>query len=189
MEAIEVQTRDLFGWFTEKILEVRQTRGKHEVHSQEDPMTTIYLASLLTHLISSPWLLDLDKSGHRLDIDVAERTSKSATTTRQRMEIYRAAADRYLLYLGLWDGLQGRQQNRYYQITEDNLANRAVAYYGYASDLAERLPPPSSQTAQVLHELSMNLGMYLGILLAMRGDVFHLYPTVTPGEEFHLIRG
>lgn len=188
MEAIEVQTRDLFGWFTEKILEVRQSRGKHEVQTQEDPMTTIYLASLLTHLISSPWLLELDRTGPRLDMDVAERTSK-ATTTRQRMEIYRAAADRYLLYLGLWDGLQGHQQDRYYRITEDNLANRACAYYGYASDLAERLPPPSSQTAQVLHELSMNLGMYLGILLAMRGDVLHLYPAMTKGEEFHLIRG
>jgi hypothetical protein len=188
MEAIEVQG-DLFGWFTEKILEVRQTRGKHEVQSQEEPLTTIYLASLLTHLISSSWLSDLDRSGPRLDLDVAERTSKAATSTRQRMEVYRSAADRYLLYLGLWDGLQGRQKNRFYQITEDNLANRAVAYYGYASDLAERLPPPSSQSAQVLHELSLNLGMYLGILLAMRGDVMHLYPTVTPGEEFHLLRG
>lgn len=188
MEAIEVQTRDLFGWFTEKILEVRHTRGKHEFQSQEEPLATIYLAGLLTHLISSPWLVELDQSGPRLDIDVAERTSKLDTTTRQRMETYRAAADRYLLYLGLWDGLQGRQQNRSYQITEDNLANRACAYYGYASDLAERLPPPSSHTAQVLHEFSLNLGVYLGILLAMRGDVLHLYPVLTPGEEFHLVK-
>ena len=188
MEAIEVQG-DLFGWFTEKILEVRQTRAKHDVQTQEDPLTTIYLASLLTHLISSPWLLELDRSGPRLDIDVAEQTSKAATTTRQRMETYRAAADRYLLYLGLWDGLQGRQQDRYYRISEANLANRASAYYGYASDLAERLPPPSSHTAQALHELSMNLGMYLGILLAMRGDVLHLDPAMSAGEEFHLLRG
>ncbi|MEK7392314.1 MAG: hypothetical protein AAB214_07085 [Fibrobacterota bacterium] len=186
MEAIEVQTRDLFGWFTEKILEVRRAREKRDVLSEEDPTATIYLAGLLTHMIAAPWLAELDHNGPRLDIDMAQRTSK-ADTTRQRMEIYRSAADRYLLYLGLWDGLQGRQQGRYYQITEDNLANRACAYYGYAADLAHRLPPPSSQTAKVLNEYSLNLGMYLGILLAMRGDVLHLYPAMTKGEEFHLL--
>ena len=186
MEAIEVQTRDLFGWFTEKILEVRRTREKREVLSEEDPTATIYLASLLTHMITSPWLAQLDVKGPRLDIDIAQRASKS-DTTRQRMEVYKSAADRYLLYLGLWDGLQGHQQGRYYQITEDNLANRACAYYGYAADLAHRLPPPSSQTAKVLNEYSLNLGMYLGILLAMRGDVLHLNPVMTTGEEFHLL--
>lgn len=187
MEAIELERRDLFGWFVEKILETHRSREKHEVLCQEDPMSTVYLAGLLTHLISAPWMMELDHSGARLDMDVATRTQKDGTP-RQRMEVYRAAADRYLLYLGLWDGLQGRQKGRYYQITEDNLANRASAYYGFAADLAERLPPPTSQNAHVFHELELNLGMYLGILLAMRSDVLHLYPTLTPGEEFHLTK-
>lgn len=188
METIDLQTRDLFGWFTERILEVRQSREKHDVLADENPMCTIYLAGLLTHMMATPWLVDLDRHGPRLDMDVAGQTSKSESP-RQRMDVYRSAADRYLLYLGLWDGLQGRQQGRFYQITERNLANRACAYYGFASDLAQRLPPPSSQYSRVFREFAINLGAYLGILLAMRGDVLKLYPTLTAGEEFHLVGG
>ncbi len=187
MEPMELENRDLFGWFVERILETQHSREKHEVMCHEDPMSTVYLAGLLTHLISAPWMLQLDSTGERLDMDVAEHTAKEGSV-RHRMEVYRTAADRYLLHLGLWDGLQGRQRGRPYQITEDNLANRASAYYGFAADLAQRLPPPTSQTAHVFHELGLNLGMYLGILLAMRGDVFHLYPTLTAGEEFHLTK-
>ena len=99
------------------------------------------------------------------------------------------AADRYLLYLGLWDGLQGRQRGKFFQITEANLADRACAYYGYAADLAKSLPAPSSRNAKVFQELSQNFGMYLGILLSMRGDVMNLHPVLTPGEEFHLTGG
>lgn len=187
MERIELEKRDLFGWFAEKILETRRSREHRDALTQEDPACTIYLAGLLTHLISAPWLLELDRQGKRLDMDVAEGTPKDASV-RTRLETYRHAADRYLLYLGLWDGLQGRQAGRYYQITEDNLARRASAYYGFASDLAVRLPPPGGQNAGIYRELALNLGMYLGILLAMRGDVLHLYPVLTPGEEFHLAK-
>ena len=185
MEPIQLETRDLFGWFTEKILETRQARERHDALTQEEPLSTLYLAGLLTRLLSTPWPVALDRSGERLDMDVAKQATKEGTP-RQRMETYRAAADRYLLYLGLWDGLQGRQRGRYYQITEDNLAHRASAYYGFASDLAERLPPPTAQNARIFRELCLNLGMYLGILLSMRGDVLNLFPRLTSGQEFHM---
>lgn len=188
MDTIDLKTRDLFGWFTERILEVRQNREKRDVLAAEEPMCTIYLAGLLTHMQQTPWLATLDKEGPRLDMDVADRTPKTQSP-RQRLEVYRSAADRYLLYLGLWDGLQGRQQGRFYQITENNLANRASAYYGFASDLAQRLPPPSAHQAKVFQEFATNLGTYLGILLDMRGDVMKLFPTLTAGEEFHLCGG
>lgn len=188
MDTIDLNTRDLFGWFTERILEVRQSREKRDVLAAEEPMCTIYLAGLLAHMQQTPWLAALDREGPRLDIDVADRTPKTQSP-RQRLEVYRCAADRYLLYLGLWDGLQGRQQGRYYQITENNLANRASAYYGFASDLAQRLPPPSGHQAKVFKEFANNLGTYLGILLDMRGDVMKLFPTLTAGEEFHLCGG
>ena len=185
MEGLELQTQNMLGWFVERILEVRKEREKRDVLSQEEPIATIYLAGLLTQMISTPWLVLLDRHGERLDSDLAMRTDK-ADTPRRRMECYRAAADRYLLYLGLWDGLQGRQQGRYYQISEANLADRACAYYGFAADISERLSPPSARQAKVFHEFSVNFGMYLGILLAKRGDVLNLHPVLTPGEEFHL---
>lgn len=187
MDGIEFEKRDLFGWFAEKILETRHAREHRDALTQEEPACTIYLAGLLTHLMSAPWLLELDRSGGRLDMDVSDHARKDAPV-RTRLDAYRHAADRYLLYLGLWDGLQGRQAGRYYQITEDNLAHRASTYYGFASDLAGRLPAPASQHASIYRELALNLGMYLGILLAMRGDVLHLYPSLTPGEEFHLVK-
>jgi hypothetical protein len=185
---IDLQTPSLFGWFVERILEVRKEREKRDVLTDENPAATIYLAGLLAQQLWAPWLALLDRHGERLDMDVARRTDKAAGP-RQRMETYRAAADRYLLYLGLWDGLQGNQQGRFYQVTEANLADRACTYYGFAADLADRLPPPSSHNAKVFHEFSVNFGMYLGILLAMRGDVLHLNPVLTPGEEFHLCGG
>lgn len=188
MSNIDLETKDLFGWFAQRILETYQVRERHQTQTQEDAACTIYLAGLLTHLTSSPWLARLDQEGQRLDMDVSSQASKESSM-RARLEAYRRAADRYLLYLGLWDGLQGHQAGRYYQITEDNLARRASAYYGFASDLATRLPPPSNQNAGVFRELALNLGMYLGILLAMRGDVFHLYPSMGAGEEFHLLGG
>lgn len=187
MEKTKVQADELLGWFVERILEARRNRERHDAMATDDPSCTIYLAGLLAHMASTPWLQDLDRHGERLDIDVARRTAKDASL-RQRMETYRAAADRYLLYLGLWDGLQGNQQGRYYQITEDNIANRTSAYFGFASDLARRLPPPSSQYASIFRELAMHLGSWLGILLSLRGDVLGLRPRLTPGEEFHLTR-
>ncbi|MCB9497628.1 MAG: hypothetical protein H6686_12150 [Fibrobacteria bacterium] len=185
MEGIDLQTRDLFGWFAERILEARQKRERHDVLGEEEPACTIYLAGLLTHMTSRQWLVHLDQKGERLDMDVAHRASKEGSP-RQRLETYQAAADRYLLYLGLWDGLQGNQQGRYYQITEDNLANRASAYYGFAADLAGRMPPPRSQHVRVFQEFAINLRAWLGTLLSLRGDILGLYPTLSPGEEFHL---
>lgn len=186
MEFVAMKDRELFGWFVERILETRRQREKHDVVLEEDPAATIYLASLLTHMSQAPWLARIDQVGERLDMDVAERTSKM-NPIRERLDAYRSAADRYLLHLGLWDGLQGRQVGRYYQITESNLADRASAYYGFAAHLATRLPPPSSRIAEVLSEFARNLRDYLGILLDMRGDVLHLYPSLTRGEEFHLL--
>lgn len=187
MDATRMQEGELFGWFIERILEARETCERRDALAGENPACTIYLAGLLAHMASTPWLRDLDRNGERLDMDVARRASK-ADSPRQRMEAYRSAADRYLLYLGLWDGLQGNQQGRYYQITEDNIANRTCAYYGYAADLAGRLPPPSSQYAGIFQELAGNLASWLGILLAMRGDILGLRPVLTSGEEFHLTR-
>ena len=187
-ELLQLRIRDLFGWFVERIREVREERANWDYVPEEDPTVTLYLAGLLHQQLWAPWAALLDHHGERLDMDVARRASK-ADTPRQRMEVYRAAADRYLLHLGLWGGLQGRQQGRFYQVTEANLADRACAYYGFAADLAERLPKPSSRNAAIFRELSTNFGTYLGILLSLRGDVFHLRPVLTAGEEFHLLGG
>lgn len=188
MDLVDITQRDLFGWFVERILEARKEREKRDVLFEEDPAATIYLASLLAHMAEAPWLSRVDRQGERLDMDVAEKTSKM-NSPRERLEGYRCAADRYLLHLGLWDGLQGRQVGRYYQITEHNLADRASAYYGFAAHLAERMPPPVSRTAGIFAEFARNLRTYLGILLSMRGDILHLLPVLTPGEEFHLLGG
>jgi hypothetical protein len=189
MERIKLhQMRDVNGWFVERINEVRREREKRDVLLDEEPAATLYLAGLLSHMLWSPWLALLDRHGERLEMEVALRTNKS-DSPRRRMELFRAAADRYLLYLGLWDGLQGRQRGKFFQITEANLADRACAYYGYAADLAKSLPAPSSRNAKVFQELSQNFGMYLGILLSMRGDVMNLHPVLTPGEEFHFTGG
>lgn len=186
MDIVAMQDRELFGWFVERILETRRQRERHDVMMAEDPAATIYLASLLAHMVEAPWLSRIDREGERLDIDVSDKASK-LRSPRERMDAYRSAADRYLLHLGLWDGLQGRQSGRFYQITEDNLANRASSYYGFAAQLAERLPPPTSRISSILSEFARNLRDYLGILLSMRGDVLHLLPTLTPGQEYHLL--
>lgn len=183
----QLRVGDLVGWFIERIRETRRRRESWDYVPEEDPAATIYLAGLLHQQLWAPWAALLDQHGERLDMDVARRAGK-AETVRRRMEIYRAAADRYLLHLGLWGALQGRQQGRYYQITEANLADRACAYYGFAADLAMRLPKPSLHNARVFGELSENFGTYLGILLSLRGDVFNLRPVLTAGEEFHLLR-
>ena len=155
---------------------------------EEEPAATLYLAGLLYQMLWSPWLALLDHHGERLEFELALKTNKT-DSPRRRMEIYRATADRYLLHLGLWDGLQGRQRGRFHQITEANLADRACEYYGYAADLAKRLPSPSYRNAKIFQELSLNFGTYLGILRSMRGDVLNLHPVLTPGEEFHLAGG
>jgi hypothetical protein len=148
----------------------------------------MYLAGLLEHLLSASWLIDLDRAGSRLDMDVALATDKMRVP-RERWESLRRTADRYLIYLGLWDGLQGSQQGRFYQITEGNLADRACRYYAVSADLADRFPSPVRRLAPVLRELSEHFGSYLSLLLSLRADVLGLFPVLTSGQEFHLARG
>jgi hypothetical protein len=188
MDALASAPGNFHDWFLSRLLETRRTRERHEVLEGDDAAALVYLAGLLAHLVCSPWLLDLDRHGPRLDIDVADATGKERSP-RDRLEVLRCAADRYLLYLGLWDGLQGNQQGRYYQVTEGNLADRACRYYSVSADLAERFPAPVHRLVPVLRELSCHLGSYLALLLALRGDVLGLFPVVSGGQEFHLARG
>src|ERR1035437_9650175 len=160
MDALALAPQNFHDWFLSKLLESRETREKHDVMDAVDRAALVYVSGLLAHLVCSPWLIDLDRHGPRLDIDVADATGKERPP-RDRLEVLRSAADRYLLYLGLWDGLQGHQQGRYYQITEGNLAARPSRYYSVSADLAERFPAPVHRLVPVLRELSCHLGSYL----------------------------
>jgi hypothetical protein len=188
MDSLTSAPQNFHDWFLSRLLESRENLERHDVLEGDDPAAMMYVAGLLSHLVCSSWLLDLDRHGPRLDIDVAEATGKERSP-RDRLEVLRATADRYLLYLGLWDGLQGNQQGRYYQVTEGNLADRACRYYSVSADLAERFPAPVHRLVPVLRELSCHLGSYLAMLLALRGDILGLFPVVSAGQEFHLARG
>jgi len=188
MDALTSAPRNFHDWFLSRLLESREARERHDLFEGDDPAAMVYVAGLLSHLVCSSWLMDLDRRGPRLDMDVADATGKERSP-RDRLEVLRATADRYLLYLGLWDGLQGNQQGRYYQVTEGNLADRACRYYSVSADLAERFPAPVHRLVPVLRELSCHLGSYLALLLALRGDVLGLFPVVSGGQEFHLARG
>lgn len=188
MDALTSAPQNFHDWFLSRLLETRKTREKHDLLEGDDAAALVYVAGLLAHLVCSPWLLDLDRQGPRLDIDVADATGKERSP-RDRLGVLRAAADRYLLYLGLWDGLQGHQQGRFYQITEANLADRASRYYSVSADLAERFPAPVHHLVPVLRELSCHLGSYLALLLTLRSDVLGLFPVVGNGQDFHLARG
>ena len=178
----------LLGWFTERLLDARAIREKHDICFEDDGEEIMYMAGLLERMTRAPWMSALDQRGERLDMDVADRTGKERSL-RERQAVYQATAERYLLHLGLWDGLQGNQRGRYYQITEGNLADRACGYYGIASDLSARLPRPVCFKQTLLRHMSDHLGMWLGILTTLRGDILELLPRITPGEEFHLARG
>ncbi len=188
MDALAFAPQNFHDWFLSRLLETRKTRERHDILESDDPAVLVYVAGLLSHLVSSPWLIDLDRHGPRLDMDVADATGKERSP-RDRLDVLRCAADRYLLYLGLWDGLQGHQQGRFYQISEGNLADRASRYYSVSADLAERFPAPIHRLVPVLRELSCHLGSYLALLLSMRSDVLGLFPVVSEGQGFHLARG
>jgi len=178
----------LLGWFTERLLDARAIREKHDICFEDDGEEIMYMAGLLERMTRAPWMSELDQRGERLDMDVADRTGKERSL-RERQAVYQATAERYLLHLGLWDGLQGNQRGRYYQITEGNLADRACGYYGIASDLSARLPRPVCFKQTLLRHMADHLGLWLGILSTLRGDILELLPRITPGEEFHLARG
>jgi hypothetical protein len=188
MDSLTSAPQNFLDWFVSRLLDSRKNLERHDVLEGDDPAAMMYVAGLLSHLVCSSWLLDLDHHGPRLDMDVAEATGKERSP-RDRLEVLRATADRYLLYLGLWDGLQGNQQGRYYRVTEGNLADRACRYYSVSADLAERFPAPVHRLVPVLRELSCHLGSYLAMLLALRGDILGLFPVVSGGQEFHLARG
>lgn len=189
MESLAITREpELLGWFTEKLLEARRLREKHDILFEDDAEEIVYLAGLLTHQAQAPWLAQVDARGERLDMDVAQRTGKELSL-RERQATYQATAERYLLHLSLWDGLQGNQRGRFYQITESNLADRARGYYGISADLSARLPAPLCRKQTLLRHMADHLGMWMGILMTMRGDVLNLLPVVTPGEEFHLAHG
>lgn len=179
---------DLFGWFVERLLDARGLKERHDVLFQDDGEEIVYLAGLLEHMTSAPWLARLDAVGERLDMDVASRTGKEKGL-RDRQAVYQATAERYLLHLSLWDGLQGNQRDRYYRIDEDNLANRASGYYGLAAELSARLPPPVCTRQPLLRHMADHLGMWLSLLSTLRGDILGLLPTLSPGQDFHLARG
>ncbi|MEN9355502.1 MAG: hypothetical protein RL318_2827 [Fibrobacterota bacterium] len=189
MESLAITREpELLGWFTEKILEARKLREKHDIFFDDDAEEVMYLAGLLTHMAQAPWLALVDARGERLDMDVASRTDKERSL-RERQATYQTTAERYLLHLGLWDGLQGNQRGRFYQITESNLADRASGYYAIASDLSARLPRPLCQKQTLLRHMADHLGMWMGILMTLRGDVLNLLPVVSTGQEFHLAHG
>ncbi len=179
---------DLFGWFLERLLDAKGLRERHDVLFQDDGEEIVYLAGLLEHMTNATWLARLDTLGERLDMDVAERTGKDRGI-RERQAAYQAAAERYLLHLSLWDGLQGNQRDRYYRIDEHNLADRASGYYGIAAELSSRLPPPVCTRQPLLRHMADHLGMWLSLLSTLRGDILGLFPVLTPGQNFHLARG
>jgi hypothetical protein len=152
-----------------------------------DEDVNVYLAGLLTSLIFPPRDGDGARGMHRGDASLFDE-AESAAGPREKYRLYRRAADRILVSLGIFKNARLRRPDSVPHLALPDAAyiGRGKSYYAIARGYAAQVHRGGSAIGDVLGKLSDNFERYLGVLSLMGGEHLNIFRQLSPGELFHL---
>ena len=149
-----------------------------------DEDVNVYLAGLLTAMIH-PSRHGATAAG---DDPALFEAAASARSDRDRYELYRATADRLLIFLGVFRNARGRRPSsiRHFCLTDEAYIARGKTYYLIAQSYAAKIHRKNTAVGDVLGKLSRGFERYVRVLSLMSGEYLNIFKQLSAGEIYHL---
>jgi len=171
------------------LLETRSGCGYPSNREFYDEDVNVYLADLLTALVYTERHAEMARLVVPYDVDLFELVARERDP-RMNLLRYRVNGDFLLACLGIFDNPTTVRPaaESYRRLSRETFIGRGAAYYRLAWAYAVRTFRGPSALGEVMAKLSRGFERYVGVLGAMKGEYFNIFPRLGDGEIYHLQR-